>query len=489
MPNNYLACDLGAESGRVMLGEVSSSKLELREVHRFANVAIRNGSSLRWDIPNIVLEVKKGLGKAAATGLKFESISTDSWGVDYLLFNAAGSLISPTFHYRDPRAQAGVEKTFSRVTWPEVFEETGIQFMPINTLYQLATEPPERLEQASFLLGVADGINYFLSGAKKMDVTLASTFQVYNPRTKGWSEKLIHKLELPRRIFPDLVQPGTVLGPLRGKLGEELGLANVPVIATCSHDTAAAVAGIPASGGGWAYISSGTWSLLGLELDQLVITDKCRELNFTNEIGYGGKVRLLKNVSGMWLVQECRRIWQEQGRAFTYGELAELSAGVEPFQAIIDPGAPEFLAPRNMPEEIAEYCRRTSQRVPRTEGEFIRTCYESLAVLYRFTLDQIKEVTGRMIDRLHIVGGGSNNSLLNQFTADATGLPVLAGPAEATAMGNVLVQAITMGKIKSLEEGREIVKNSCGVVKFEPKDRAGWERQYARFVALKEQSR
>jgi rhamnulokinase len=484
MPKHYLACDLGAESGRVMLGILGDGSLRLEEIHRFANVPIRHENSLHWNIPNLVLELKEGLRKAAKRNLPLESISTDSWGLDYLLFDKAGRIIDPTFHYRDPRTSIGIERTFARVPWEEVFAETGIQFMPINTIYQLAAESRERLDQAEFLLGIADGLNYFLSGVRKMDVTMASTFQLYNPRERNWSAKLTSALDFPARIFPELIPPGTLLAPLRAELATELDLPSIPVIATCSHDTAAAVAGVPAQGDDWAYISSGTWSLLGVELQELVINDRCRELNFTNEIGYGDTIRLLKNVSGMWLVQECRRAWLEQGWTFSYEELGTMSAGAEPFRTLISPMSPEFLAPKNMPEAIASFCKAAGEPVPRCPAEFVRATYESLALLYAYTLQQVLTLTGKEIKRLHIVGGGSNNALLNQFTADATGLPVYAGPAEATTIGNVLLQAITTGSIGSLQEGRQIVNNSASMRKFDARDSARWSAQYGRFLAL-----
>ena len=484
MTRRYLACDLGAESGRLMVGTLADGKLWLEELHRFANTPIRDGGSLRWNIPHLVLELKEGLRKAALTKQKFESISTDSWGVDYLLFDEAGEIIEPVFHYRDARSKRGVEQAFARVAWPEIFAESGIQFMPINTLFQLAAEAPERLQQASFLLGVGDAFNLFLSGVAKIEVSMASTFQLYNPRALGWSAKLIGALGLPRRIFPGIVPSGTRLGKMRTELAAEIGMEPVEVIATCSHDTGAAVAGVPAREGNWAYLSSGTWSLMGVELAEPIINDVARELNFTNEIGFDGKVRFLKNISGLWLIQECKRQWAREGHDLDYATLTHLAAKEYPFLMLINPASEEFLAPENMVSQIVQFCRRTGQPSPKTKGAFVRCALESLALLYRRTLQQIERITGKKVECLHVVGGGSNNELLNQFTANAVQIPVLAGPAEATAVGNVLLQAIALGHVPSLAAAREIVRASHALKRYEPEQQGEWDRAYARFEEL-----
>jgi rhamnulokinase len=482
--HHYLACDLGAESGRVILGSLADAKLSLQELHRFANTPVRQDGSLQWNIPNVVLEVKEGMRKAGALGLELAGVSTDSWGVDYILFDESEAMMQPVYHYRDSRSKRGMEVAFSKVSWDAVFAETGIQYMPINTLFQLASEEPARLRQAKFLLGVGDAINFFLSGAAQIEVSMASTFQLYNPRLKHWSEKLIGALSFPRSIFPPIAPSGTRLGKLRPELAAELGLKNLEVIATCAHDTGAAVAGVPASGENWAYLSSGTWSLMGVELSEPVINDKARELNFTNEIGYGDSVRLLKNISGLWLVQECRREWARQGKDFDYKVLTSLAEGSEPFRSLINPGSEEFLSPASMPAQIREFCRRTGQPVPETEGQFVRCCLESLALLYRRTLQQIEQLTTRRMEVLHIVGGGSNNAFLNQLTANALQIPALAGPAEATAGGNILLQAITLGHLGSLHEAREVVKNSTDLRRFEPREGPVWEKAFACFEML-----
>jgi rhamnulokinase len=484
MGRHYLACDLGAESGRVIAGTLENGRVSLQELHRFPNIPLKQEGQLHWNIPNLILELKEGLRKAAALKLPFESISTDSWGVDYALFDKAGQIMSPTFHYRDGRSKAGVERAFKSVTWEEIFAETGIQFMPINTIFQLASESSERLRAAKFLLGIADAFNYFLTGVPGIEVSMASTFQLYNPVRKTWSDRLIQSLGLPRNLFPEIVPSGSVLAPMRPELAREVGLPELKVIATCSHDTGAAVVGVPASNPNWAYISSGTWSLLGVELPNPILSDKCRQLNFTNEIGYGGSVRLLKNIIGLWIVQECRRQWQSEGKDFQYAELTELARNAEPFQAMINPASPEFLAPPRMAAQILDFCKRTAQPSPSNEGAIVRYALESLALLYANALKHIEELTNQRIEALHIVGGGSRNDLLNQFTANACEVPVIAGPVEATALGNILIQAMTLGSVSELGAAREVVRQSSELRVFNPQDSEIWRKQSVRFEKL-----
>jgi rhamnulokinase len=484
MITRYLACDLGAESGRLMLGSLAEGKLSLEELHRFANTPLRTGGSLAWNLPQLFAELKTGLKKAAALRLPLASISTDSWGVDYLLLDSHGALMEPAFHYRDARSARGVEKAKARVAWPAIFDETGIQFMPLNTIFQLAAEAPERLASAAQMLMIADGFNYFLGGQACVEESNASTSQLYNPRTRQWSKALLHALDLPDRLFPPIVPSGSRIGSLRPELMRESGLPAIEVIASCSHDTGAAVAAVPATGGSWAYLSSGTWSLLGVELSAPLLNAACRELNFTNEIGYGGSVRLLKNISGMWLVQECRRQWAAAGRNFNYETLTSLAAEAPPFGSLINPADPRFLAPADMPGAIAAFCRETGQPVPATPGAFIRCALESLALLYSRTLRQLEQLIGRRIERMHIVGGGSRNVLLNQFTANALRRPVLAGPVEATAAGNVLIQALSLGHLPALTALREIVRESFDVAVFKPEAANEWEALSRRFEKL-----
>lgn len=484
MKTHYLACDLGAESGRLMLGTLEDGRLSLSEIRRFPNTPLQDGDSLQWDMPALFRELEAGLRQAGALGVPIASISTDSWGVDYLLYDEAGAVIEPTFHYRDARTAAGVERTKARIGWPEIFAETGLQFLPFNTLFQLAAEFPERLASADLILGVGDAFNHWLSGVARFEESLASTTQLYDPRTRQWSRKLLAAVGLRPEMFPAIVPSGTALGPLRPEVARAAGLAGTQVVASCSHDTGAAVAAVPGEGSDWAYLSSGTWSLMGVELSGPVITDAVREANFTNEIGFGGSVRFLKNIVGLWLVQESRRQWKRQGQDLDYASLTRLAAEAPPFTALINVADPRFIAPGDMPARIAEYCRETGQPVPATPGAVVRCVLESLALLYRRTLGQIESVTGRRVERLHIVGGGSQNTLLNQFTANALQRPVVTGPIEATAAGNILVQAIGLGHLPSLEAARAVVRRSFDLATVRPSDAGAWDAAFARFEQL-----
>lgn len=484
MKTHYLACDLGAESGRLMLGTLDNGRLNLTEIRRFPNTPVRDGESLHWNIPALLGELEAALKQAGSLGLPIASISTDSWGVDYLLYDEAGAIIEPTFHYRDGRTAEGVKETYARIGRPAIFAETGLQFLPFNTLFQLAAESSDRLASADQILGVGDAFNHWLSGVARWEESLASTTQLYNPRTRSWSAKLLATLGLRPDLFPAIVPSGTRLGPLRSELARTSGLQGVQVVASCSHDTGAAVAAVPGEGHDWAYLSSGTWSLMGVELPAPVINDAVREANFTNEIGFGGSVRFLKNIIGLWMVQESRREWARQGREFDYATLTRLAAEAPPFAALVNPTDPRFVAPGDMPGRIAAYCRETGQPVPSTPGATVRCVLESLALLYHRTLRQIEQVTGRRHARLHIVGGGSQNGLLNQFAANALQLPVVTGPVEATAAGNILVQAIGLGHLPSLSAARAVVRASFDTATVPPADGAAWSAAYTRFEKL-----
>ena len=489
MPN-YLACDLGAESGRVMLGSIEGEHLKLEEIHRFPNQPIRDGDSMYWNVPALLAGINDGLRKAGARGLEIRSISCDSWGLDCVLLDGDDELIEPVYHYRDPRTAEGVKRVFAKLPWEEVFAETGIQFMPINALYHLAMETPARLERVRRIVPIGDAFNFFLCGVAKAEVSMASTTQLYNPTTRSWSEKVVSAVNLAPDVFPEIAGSGTPLGPLRKEVAEDTGLTGVSVVACCTHDTGSAVAAVPATGGvsdeaDWAYLSSGTWSLMGVERKTPLINDACREMNLTNEIGYNGSIRLLKNIIGLWLVQECRRTWSEAGRELGYGELASMAADAAPFKSLINPDDERFMAPGDMPSRIADFCRETKQPVPESSGEFLRCCLESLALLYRDTLRRIEELTGSAIKRLHIVGGGSQNQLLNQFTANACGIPVMAGPVEATALGNIIVQAIVAGDIDSLKNGRAIIGASYDLEEFQPESADEWLDVVKRFEGLR----
>jgi rhamnulokinase len=469
--SRFLAIDLGAESGRAMLGTLEGGKLTLDELHRFPNAPVRLPTGLYWDTLRLFHEIRHALticGRERKIAL--DGIGIDTWGVDFALLGADGALVDNPRHYRDSRNNGMLEKTFAVVPREEIFAETGIQFMQINTLYQLhamklAGAPG--LETARTLLFTPDLFNYWLTGEMRAEMSIASTSQFFNPATKQWAAGLLRRLGLPESILPPLVPPGTRLGTLLPEIAESSGLsANVPVYATAGHDTASAVAAVPAEGDDWCYISSGTWSLMGVELDAPVINEGSRALNFTNEMGAGGKIRFLKNIAGLWLVQECRRAWALAGREYSYDELSKLAAAAPSAGMVIDPDA--FPEPDRMPERIAEYCRARGREAPEQPGGMVRLILESLAATYRQVLDSLETLLDRRINRIHIAGGGSRNQLLNQLAANATRRTVVAGPVEATAAGNVLVQAIGAGAISGVAEGREIVRRSFEMQTYQP---------------------
>jgi len=470
---HYVACDLGAESGRVILATLSGGKIQLEEVHRFTNGPVRVLGSLRWDVLRIFEELKTGLKVIGARGIRPVSLSVDSWGVDYVWLRKRGPQLGSPFHYRDDRTDAVFPEFTARVGRETIFEETGIQFMQLNTLYQLAADrgaDPGLIEAADRFLNIGDYFNYLFCGVARAEESLASTTQVYDPRARAWSSRLQQALGIPQERFPEVVPSATVLGPLLPELVAETGLEGCLVVATCSHDTGAAVAAVPATPGPrWAYLSSGTWSLLGVELDSPCITPEVLAANFTNEVGAGGRIRFLKNIVGLWILQECRRAWQETGgQPPAYEDLVRIASQAPALRSIINPNAARFLKPGGMPDKVAAYCRETNQPEPRSTAEIVRCILDSLALLYAASLDEIEQLTGRTIRTLHIVGGGSRNLLLNQLAADATGRTVLAGPTEATALGNALLQALAAGRIASIEALRATVRESFPVVSYEP---------------------
>ncbi len=484
MPTYYLACDLGADSGRLMLGTLDAGKLSLEELHRFPNGPVKTSGALHWNLDGLFNELKIGLKKAAAKSLPLASISSDSWGVDYVLYDERGLPMLPVWSYRDSRTASGVENVQANIEWPAIYAETGIQFMALNTIYQLAAEPPERLAAAKQLLLIGDAFNFYCSGVARNEVSNASTTQLYNPQTQTWSKKIFTALKLRPEMFAPLCAGGTKLGPMKKNLAQETGLAQIEVIATCSHDTGAAVAAVPADGADWAYLSSGTWSLMGVEAAVPVINEQSRALGFTNEIGYGGSVRLLKNIIGLWIVQECRRAWAKTGEKYDYATLEKIAAEAPPFVSLINPDDARFLSPENMPNKIAEFCTETGQPVPANHAAYVRCIYESLALFYRVTLRKLERLTGKKIGQLHIVGGGSQATTLNQCAANALKIPVLAGPTECTAIGNILVQAITLGHLESHTAARAVVRNSFELKTFTPENTAQWDAAAARFEKL-----
>ncbi|GAA5508174.1 rhamnulokinase family protein [Novipirellula caenicola] len=487
MEKHYIACDLGAESGRVILGTLRDGRLTLEEIHRFANGATKIQNSLRWNITRIFDELKQGLRMVAARGVTASGMSVDSWGVDYVLFNDRQPMLGLPYQYRDARTERTYAAALEKPGREVIFAETGIQFMAINTLYHLIADVNENsdlLQIADQFLNIADYLNYLFCGVGRAEVSLASTTQLYNPTTGQWSAELIQQFKLPEKIFPPIVASGTRLGPLLTEVRDETGLAPVEVIATCSHDTGAAVAAVPAEGDDWAYLSSGTWSLIGIELPDPRINNDVLAENFTNEAGLNGTTRFLKNIVGLWLLQESRRSWARQGQSLDYAEINQLAEQAEPFRSLINPDDPRFMSPADMPTAIDSYCQETNQPVPETPGQYARCILESLALLYGRTLDTVQRLTGRQISKLHIVGGGSQSTLLNQLAANATGRTVYAGPVEATAIGNVLIQAMAMGDLESLSELRGVVHDSFTIATYKPESSELWEQTRQRFTEL-----
>jgi len=484
----FLALDLGAESGRAVVGLFDGGRVRLEEARRFPNGPVCVGGRLYWDVLRLFEEMKLGVAASLENyGKDIRSLGIDTWGVDFGLVAADGELLANPRHYRDPRTNGMMEAVFQLVPKSRVYEETGIQFMQVNTLYQLfamAKEGSPLLACADTLLMMPDLFNFWFAGVRVSEFSIATTTQFYNPRKSGWATGMLAELGIPNHFLPDIIPPGTPIGQLAPSVAEELSAPNLTVTAPASHDTASAVAAVPAEVKDYAYISSGTWSLMGVELDRPLINQKALELNFTNEGGVGGTFRFLKNIMGLWLVQECRRTWAKTGRDYSYQELTDMAAAEKPFSAIVDPDHPAFLQPGDMPSRIRDFCERTGQRPPESDGAVIRAALDSLALKYRHTLDALEELLGRPMEVIHIVGGGSQNRLLNQLAADVTARPVIAGPVEATALGNVLVQAIAAGEIGSLAEAREVVRQSCSPQTYEPRPDSGADEAYARFRSL-----
>jgi rhamnulokinase len=483
----YLACDLGASSGRLMLATIAGGELRLDEIARFASGCVELCGTMRWDPLAIWSELRSGLAKAARLGASPRSLSVDAWAVDYVLVAQGEPVLSPPFHYRDARCGRGAALIDARLPRQRRYQATGIQSMPINTINQLAAESaerPELLALADGFLMVADHLHFLLTGVPVVEASNASTTQLFDPVTRAWRDDLIAESSLPKRIFPRVVPSGTVLGPLKGEVAERSGLGLLEVVTTCSHDTGAAVAAAPGEGSGWAYISSGTWSLVGIELSAPLISAAGCARNLSNELGWGGSVRFLRNVSGLWLLQECRRAWAAEGADLSYERIIAMAESAPPLAAHIDPEDARFADPGAMPARITDFCHETGQPAPRTRGAVARVALESLALAYRRALDDIEEVAGVRIQRVHVVGGGSRNHLLNQFTADATGREVIAGPVEATAMGNALMQAIAAGRVRDLAEARHLVRASTRLEAVAPRSSSAWERAYHRFRRL-----
>jgi len=488
---NFLAIDLGASAGRVMLGRwdgAAPKPFTLEEMHRFTNGPVELMGRLHWDHLRLWAEIKTGLSRYAATHSEpLAGIGVDTWGVDYALLDRSGRLLGNPYHYRDPGTQGMLKAAFARVPRPQIYETTGIQFMEINTVYQILnrvlTGDPQ-LEAATDLLFTPDLFHYWLTGRKAVEYTIASSSQMLDARSRTWATSLMDALGIPTHFLGALIDPGTLLGELLPALQTETGLGAVPVIATGTHDTADAVAAVPDLDPRSAYISSGTWSLVGMESPEPVINEQALQLDFTNEGGVANTIRLLKNVAGLWLVQECRRQWQREGRDYGWDDLIQLAGQAEPLRSLVNPDVAAFGSPGDMPAAIRAYCRRTGQPEPETPGAVIRCCLESLALKYRWVVDSLESLTGNRLQAIRIVGGGTQNRLLNQFTADACGRQVVTGPIEATALGNVMIQAIATGHLSDLASGRAAIAASTDRHNYEPRDPVVWQDAYGRFLTL-----
>lgn len=492
----YLAIDMGASSGRHVAGLFDGATIRLANVYRFENGAIQAGGHLYWDVLGQWQQIRLGL-RAAATqyGTAIASIGVDTWGVDFALLGRGDELLGNPYNYRDARTCGMIEQAEQEVSRAEIFEATGVQFMQLNTLYQLLAMRVHKspiLDVAESLLMMPDLFHWLLTGVKANEFTDATTTQFYDPRRKTWAFDLLERLELPTHILGEIRQPGTNLGMLRAEVAGEADLREVSVVLPGAHDTASAVMAVPAEATAgqrptWCYISSGTWSLMGVETHEPVINAKALELNFTNEGGVGGTIRVLKNIAGLWLVQECRRIWNQAGKNYSFDDLSRMADASPALVSWINPDDASFLAPAHMPRAMQEFCQRTGQKVPETEGALVRCAIESLALRYRQVLNWLEELLGGRLETIHVVGGGAQDAQLCQATADACDRPVVAGPVEATALGNVLMQAIAGGDVASIDQAREIVRRSFEVQQYEPRDRGAWDDAYARFVQIQKQ--
>jgi rhamnulokinase len=483
MRSFYVACDLGVESGRVMLGALNDGTLTMSEVRQFPNRPVQDKTGLQWNIPQLYQDVVAGLSEIGTYEETVDSISCTSWAGDYLLFDANSGLITPTFHHADPRLQEGRDRVLTRVPLEAIYDETGVQHAPGSTLFQLGAEKARRLSKAAHLLPVADAFNYLLAGVPRAEISMASTTQLWNPVTGDWSRRLLDAVDLPPSLLPPLVPSGTPLGPLLPEIAQRTSLEDTQVVSSCSHEMAAALLGLPvAFGENWAFLRVGSWAMMGTEITEPIINETSRHLNFTNEIGYGGLVRFSKQTAGLWILEECRRFWKQQDREIDDDLLTHLAGSAPAFEALINPNDPRFLTPGDMPLKIQAYCRDTKQRMPRKPGPIIRCVLESVALLHRKTLSEIEHVTGRKVDCLYLMGS-STNPLLNHFTANAVQRPVIVAPSDIAPVGNVIGQALALGHIQSLAEAREIVRSGLKLQKLIPYA-VTWDAAYARLSQL-----
>lgn len=486
----YLAVDLGAESGRVLAGEFDGNIMILKTLHSFPNGPVSLNDSIHWNTLGLYHEILIGLSKAQAEyGSSLQSIGVDSWGLDYGHLDKRGNLLGIPYHYRDDRTHAMIDKVFELVGREECYARTGVQALFINTLFQVMAEKENGqvcLEKSDRLLFTPDLINFWLTGEKGNEITIASTSQMLNQASRNWDYEFLTRLGIPTQCLGQLWEPGQLVGPVLGSAKKKIQCGNLPVYTVGSHDTASAVAGVPAmKNSDFAYISSGTWSLMGVEIKEALCDAQSDKLGFTNEFGVSRDIRYLKNISGLWIIQECRRHWQSKGLRFNYDQLTDMSRQANPFSAVIDVDDPVFSSIGNMPEKIIDHCRKGNQVLPSGKNEILRTALEGLALKYREVHENLRIMTGRSLDTIHLVGGGSKNELLNQMTADATGCNVVAGPVEATSVGNLLVQMIADGELASLVEGRELVAKSFEPKSFEPHTHDRWTEAHQRMQMLK----
>lgn len=487
--SKVLAFDFGASSGRALLFTFDGEKITMDEMHRFSNDPVMVSGTYRWDIMRLFFEIKQGILNTINNGhTDFEAIGIDTWGVDFGLLDKNGQLIANPYHYRDTRTNGMIDEADKMVGKKYIFDRTGIQFNFFNTIFQLLSmvkNDDPSLKIANKLLFTPDLFNYFLTGEMKNEYTISSTSQLLNPYTKTWDDELIGKLGIKRDLFCDIIHPGEKIGMLSDDICEELGCPKVPVIAVGSHDTASAVASVPATGGyDYAYISTGTWALLGVESDQPVISQKSFEYDFTNEGGVENKIRFLKNIMGLWIIQESRRQWKREGKDFSFDALEKAAWQAEPFESFINPDDEAFAGPGNMPKRIREYCKKTGQKVPETEGEVIRCAAQSIAMKCAYAVKGMEDTLGKTLDVIHMVGGGIKDTMVCTLISCATGKKVVAGPVEATGTGNALMQLTSLGKIKSLAEARKVVINSFDTKEYLPTEQDAWTAAYEKFLTV-----
>lgn len=479
-----LAFDFGASSGRAILGTFDGQTIALEEIHRFSNDPVLVGGTFYWDVLRLFHEIKQGILKAKQAG-GFDAVGIDTWGVDFGLLDKDGRLLENPVHYRDARNVGMIEKAAERISKDKMYDITGIQFMEFNTVFQLLSlklNRPELLERAKTLLFMPDLLGYFLTGKKAGEYSIATTSQLVDIRTREWSKEMAEALDLPLDILPPITASGSVLGPLSDELCKELGVKPVNVISVCGHDTQSAVTAVPSEDKEFAFISCGTWSLFGTELEEPIVNETSKAFNVTNEGGYGYSTAFLKNICGLWLIQESRRQWKREGSDYSYAELEKLAVASRPFQCFIDPDAPDFVAPGDMPGRIREFCRRTGQYVPQTVGEVVRCIYESLALKYRHVFNGLKNCTGKDYAHINVVGGGTKDGLLCGMTASACNVRVCAGPIEATVLGNIAVQLLSLGELKDIAEARRVIARGENLKVFDPADPAVWDEAYGRYV-------